>query len=204
MLSPLCPFVNDQGILRVRGRTDHSKVNNISCHPAILIKNHVVTKLLVRSEHIRLLHAGPTLVSASLSRHFHIVGAHRAIRSITRSCVTCRRVYAKTQQQLLGQLPADRLTPGPVFQHTGVDYAGPLLIKRGATRRPVLVKAYVSVFVSFSTKAIHLEVVSDLTSEAFIAALRRFIAHWGKPSVIWSERRSASSFTSASGTITLL
>ena len=132
---------------------------------------------------------------ASLSRRFHIVGARRAMRSITRKCVTCRRVYARTQQQLLGQLPADRLIPGPVFQHTGVDYAGPLLIKLGATCRPVLVKAYVSVFVSFSVKAIHLEVVSDLTTDAFIAALRRFIARRGKPSVIWSDH--GTNFTGA-------
>ena len=154
-----------------------------------------MTKLLIRSEHLRLLHAGPTLVMASLSRRFHIVGACRAIRPITRKCVICHRVYARTQQQLLGQLPADRLIPGPVFQHTGVDYAGPLLIKLGATRQPVLVKAYVSVFVSFSVKAIHLEVVSDLTTDAFIAALRRFIARRGKPSVIWSDH--GTNFTGA-------
>jgi len=51
----------------------------------------------------------------------------------------------------------------------------------------VTVKAYICVFVSLAVKAVHLEAVSDLTSEAFIAALRRFIARRGYPSLIWSD-----------------
>ena len=89
--------------------------------------------------------------------------------------------------QMLSQLPADRLVPGSVFQYVGVDYAGPILIKSGSARKPILTKAYVRVFVSFSVKAVHLELVSDLTSEAFIAALRRFVARRGKPSTVWSD-----------------
>jgi len=52
---------------------------------------------------------------------------------------------------------------------------------------PTIVKAYVAVFVSLSVKAVHLEAVSDLTAEAFLACLRRFIARRGKPQSIWSD-----------------
>lgn len=85
---------------------------------------------------------------------------------------------------MLGQLPVERLTPGLVFEHVGVDYAGPVMIKRGSVRKPTLVKAYISVFVSLTVRAVHLELVSDLTTEAFVAALRRFIARCGKPSAV--------------------
>ena len=74
-----------------------------------------------------------------------------------------------------------------MFDHIGLDYAGPFTIKYGSTRKPTLVKAYVCVFVSLTVKAVHLELVSDLTANAFIAALRRFIARRGKPSLIWSD-----------------
>lgn len=73
---------------------------------------------------------------------------------------------------MLGQLPSHCLVPGSVFQYVGVDYAGAVLIKSGYVRKPILTKAYVCVLVSFSVKAAHLELVSDLTSEAFLAAFR--------------------------------
>ena len=41
--------------------------------------------------------------------------------------------------------------------------------------------------VSLSVKAVHLELVSDLTTDTFISALRRFIARRGKPTLIWSD-----------------
>ena len=74
-----------------------------------------------------------------------------------------------------------------MFENVGVDYAGPFHIKYGSVRKPTIIKAYVCVFVSLSVKAVHLETVSDLTTDAFIATLRRFIARRGKPSLIWSD-----------------
>ena len=189
-LLPLRPFLDDEGLLRVGGRENQSYLSYNRRHPIVLPGFHGVTKLIVYSEHLRLLHAGPTLVCASLSRVYHIVSSRRVVRSITRSCVVCRRVSAKPKPQMLGQLPLDRMIPGSAFDRVGVDYAGPVLIKCGSKCKPVLFKAYISVFVSFSIKAVHLELVSDLTTATFIAALRRFIARRGKPMVIWSDNGS--------------
>ena len=90
----------------------------------------------------------------------------------------------------MGQLPKERVTPDIVFDKVGIDYAGPVLIKHAHVRKPTIVKAYICVFVALSVKAVHLELVSDLTTEAFIACLRRFIACRGKPSLIWSDHGS--------------
>ena len=153
----------------------------------ILHGKHVLARLIIQSEHIRLLHAGPTLLSSTIARRFHIIGMRKAMRSLTRQCVVCRRRSAKPIPQKMGQLPIERVTPRAVFEKVGVDYAGPLQVKYGMVRKPVLVKAYICVFVSLSVKAVHLEAVSDLTSNAFIAALCRFIARRGYPSLIWSD-----------------
>ena len=74
-----------------------------------------------------------------------------------------------------------------VFENVSIDYAGPLYLKRGSVRKPIIVKSHVCVFVSMSVKAIHLELVFDLIAEAFIACLKCFIARSGKPSSIWSD-----------------
>ncbi len=182
----LHPFIDSSNVLRVGGRQRLSKSSYGSRHPIILHGKHPLTRLIIRLEHARLLHAGPTLLAASLAR-YHIIGGRKVIRSVTRECITCRRHSAKPQPQMLGQLPIERITPGPVFNKVGVDYAGPVLIKYGYVRKPTIVKAYVCIFVSLTAKAVHLELVSDLTSDAFIACLRRFIARRGCPSLIWSD-----------------
>ena len=118
---------------------------------------------------------------ASLCRRYHIIGCRNAVRSITRKCITCRKTTVKPRTQLLGQLPPERITQSSVFENVGVDYAGPFYIKYGSVRKPTIVKAYVCVFVCLSVKAVHLESVTDLTTDAFIAALRRFIARHENP-----------------------
>ena len=189
-LLSLNPFLDEAKLLRVGGRESNSKLPYEKQHPLIIHGKHPLTKLLIHSEHIRLLHAGPTLLTASLCRQFHIVGCRKIVRSITRSCVTCRRKSAKPQPPMMGQLPMERITPDAVFDKIGIDYAGPIYIKQGSIRKPTILKAYVCVFVSLSVKAVHLELVSDLTTEAFIACLRRFIGRRGKPSTIWSDHGS--------------
>ena len=158
-----------------------------SQHPLILSGKHPVTKVMIHFEHLRLLYAGPTLLACSLNHHFYILRERKAIQSITRSCVICRCTSAKLQHQMLGQLPIERLTPDLVFDEGGVEYAGPFYIKYGHVRKPTVIKTYASVMVSLSVKAVHLELVSDLTAEAFLACLRRFISRQRKPTLIRSD-----------------
>lgn len=95
----------------------------------------------------------------------------------------------------MGDLPSYRVQPAPVFTNTGVDYAGPFWIKASASRKPLITKAYVCLFVCLMTRAIHLELVSDLTTEAFLASLRRFISRRGCPRTIHSD--NATNFVGA-------
>ena len=82
-LLTLRPFLDDKHLLRVGGRQENSPMKYETRHPVILHGGHPISKLLIRSEHLRLLHAGPLLVAASLSRQFHLIGGRKSIRSIT-------------------------------------------------------------------------------------------------------------------------
>ena len=186
-LIALHPFLDSCGLLRVGGRIHKAKIDFPSRHPVVIHGQHPISKLIIRSEHVRLLHAGPTLLTCMLNRRFHIIGGRRSIRSITRSCIICRRTTVRPQDQLMGQLPTERISIDCVFSQVGLDYAGPFLLKVGHTRRPTIVKAYACLFVSLSVKAVHIELVSDLSTTAFIACLRRFVSRRGRPEVIWSD-----------------
>ncbi len=168
----LNPFLDPDGLIRVGGRISNSSLSHNNVHPVVLHSRHTIVKLLIRNEHHRLLHAGPSLLSCSISLRFHVINLRKVARSITRGCITCRRQSSKPSFQLQGQLPPERVNPGSIFDKIGVDYAGPFNIKYGHVRKPTIVKAYICIFVSLSIKAVHIELVSDLTTQAFIAALR--------------------------------
>ena len=176
------------GLLRVGGHLANAQLSAaFQKHPMILHGKVVLTRLIVTSKHQELLHAGPTLMMANLNSKYHVIGAKRLACTIYKQCVVYRKAAARTGRQSMGQLPSSRVTPGSVFNNVGIEYAGPVITKRGHTQRLILQKTYICVFVCMAVKAVQLEAVSDLTSEAFISALKRFISRRGKPSQILSD-----------------
>ncbi|XP_075150612.1 uncharacterized protein LOC142224708 [Haematobia irritans] len=93
----------------------------------------------------------------------------------------------KSCSQIMAPLPLDRCTITPPFHVTGVDFAGPFELRTSHLRKAPLMKGYVSVFVCFSTKAIHLEPCSDLSSAAFEATFARFVGRRGLPKRVVSD-----------------
>ena len=81
--------------------------------------------------------------------------------------------------QLMGNLLAPRVTPGPPFSETGVDYAGLISVRLSKSRGNHYLKGYISIFVCFSTRAVDIELVEDYSSKAFIDAFHRFTARTG-------------------------
>ena len=116
-----------------------------------------------------------------------VLRAKDEIKLYYRSCVLCTRLKAETMKHMMGDLPSYRVNPARPFLKCGVDYCGPFSIKPLQPRSKVTLKAYVSVFVCFTTRVIHLELVSNLSTAAFIAAFRRFMARRGVPEEIRSD-----------------
>lgn len=127
-LLTLRPFVGSFGQLRVGGR-QHAQPSYSKKHPVILHHKHSLTHILVHSEHLRLLHAGRMLLMASLDNCYHILGCRKLVWSITRGCVTCRKHVVRPTPPIIGQLPIERLTPGPIFDKVGIDFAGTIQVK---------------------------------------------------------------------------
>ena len=189
-LLSLSPFVGSDGLLHVGGRLSKAPLPEAQRHPIMLSAHDQFTLLMMTHTHIQLSYCGPTLLLAHVGDTYHIVGVRRLARRICNLCTVCRKACAKAQTQQMGQLPPARVTPDHVFATTGIDYAGPFLLKRGYVRKPQFVKAYLALFVCFATKAIHIEVVSDQFTAAFLAALKRFCARRGRPQAIYSDNGS--------------
>jgi hypothetical protein len=122
-----------------------------------------------------------------IRQKFWIPYARNVLRKITQKCLTCFRLKATTSAQLMGQLPEVRVKPSKPFTNTGVNYSGPFYVKQGGKRSTAIVKCYVALFVCLSTKAMHLKLVSELSTEAYTASLRRFIARRGLCTNIYSD-----------------
>ncbi|XP_015122307.1 uncharacterized protein LOC107044788 [Diachasma alloeum] len=88
---------------------------------------------------------------------------------------------------LMGNLPAQRVTLAKPFEHTGVDYCGSLFIKEKKFRNRSKVKVWIAIFVCFTTKAVHIEVVDDLSTDEFLAAFSRFISRHPSCNSMYSD-----------------
>lgn len=136
-LLSLSPFLDEQGILRVGGRMQNVSIARDKKHPIVLPSNSKYTRLLFKREHIRLLHAGPQALLYSIRERYWPIRGKNIARKVVHNCVICFRNKPRAVSQLMGQLPADRVTPRRAFFTTGVDFTGPIitLINQGRGRK---------------------------------------------------------------------
>lgn len=177
-LKSLAPFLDDKGIIRVGGRLEAASINYDAKHPMLLPANHTITKLLLRKIHDTHRHAGPQATLAIMRQRFWPIKGKAMARRTVQQCITCAKAKPQWSTQLMGNLPATRIEPARPFVNSGVDFCGPMRIHyKSRGKHPQ--KCYVAIFCCFATKAVHIEVVSDLTTDAFIAALKRFMSRRG-------------------------
>lgn len=194
-LKSLHPFADNELILRVGGRLDHSQLPYHQKHPIILPSKCHLSTLLIKHIHQQTIHGGTQITLNQLRERYWLLSARTQVRNVIKNCAVCVRQAAVTKQQLMGDLPSERVTPAKPFTHTGVDFAGPIQIRNTNGRGHQSHKAYIAVFVCFVTKATHIELVSDLSTAAFIAAFRRFCARRGLCTNIYSD--NATNFVGA-------
>lgn len=186
-LITLNPILDKNGLLRVNGRLTNADITYEQKFPLILPSNNHVVRLLIEQEHVRLGHAGAQLVLANLRLRYWPLRGIREVKSAIKNCVICHRLKAISAEQLMGSLPHDRVTACRPFLKVGIDFGGPILIKQSRIRKSITTKGYIALFVCMVTKAVHIELVSSLSTEAFLLTLKRFIARRGFPHTIYSD-----------------
>ncbi|GFS72576.1 integrase catalytic domain-containing protein [Trichonephila clavipes] len=183
----LSPFLDDKGIIRVGGRLKHSRLPYSSKHPILLPAKSKLTIIIVKYYHEKYFHLGPQHLLYQVRLKYWPIHGRNICRKVVHNCVICFKFNPKICSQKMGDLPKERITPDKVFNSTGIDLCGPFFIKNKYQRKGPEIKVYVCIFICLVTKAIHLEIISDLTSQALIAALKIFISRRGKCHKIFSD-----------------
>ncbi|GBO28884.1 hypothetical protein AVEN_13783-1 [Araneus ventricosus] len=186
----LSPFLDNKGVMRVGGRLKNSQLPYSGKHPIILPSKGKLTEMIVRYYHEKYFHLGPQHLLFQVRQKYWPIRGRNVCRKIVHNCVVCFKVKPKEYSQKMGNLPKERITPDKVFSSTGKDLCGPFLIKNKYQRKGPEIKVYVCIFICLVTKAIHLEIISDLTSQSLIATLKRFISRRGKCHKIFSDNGS--------------
>ncbi|XP_008188319.1 uncharacterized protein LOC103310776 [Acyrthosiphon pisum] len=186
-LARLAPFIDTAGIVRVGGRLRHSLLNYDCKHPVLLAKRSHYAMLLCRRWHLLSGHAGPRVLAALIARQYWVMSLRSVLHNVLINCTVCVRLDAKPSYPFMADLPGPRVKPRRPFEQVGVDYAGPLQLKELRLRKSRMFKIYIAVFVCFTTKAVHLEVVTELSTDAFLAAFDRFVARRGLPADVYSD-----------------
>lgn len=166
----------DEGILRIGGRLSKAAMRVSLKNPMILPKDSHISKLILRDIHQRVGHSGRNHMLSQLGQRFWLPSANSSARKIIKSCVFCRRMQAKVGEQKMADLPEEHVAPNiPPFSHVGIDYFGPIEVKRGRSH----VKRWGVILTCLASRAIHLEVANTLDTDSCINAIRRFLCRRG-------------------------
>ena len=196
-LLALRPFYDGRH-LHVGGRLRKAHVPLEAKYQLILPTSHRITYLIFNDAHVKLKHCGPEQIISYLRQNYWPVNARRIAKGVISKCLYCKKQRVKPNIPVMADLPKCRtdVFSGP-FYHTGVDYFGPMVIKRGRSS----VKRWGCLFTCLTTRAVHLELADSLSTDDFILALRSFISRRGQPHDLYSD--NATNFVGANNELKL-
>ncbi|UYV74101.1 hypothetical protein LAZ67_11002118 [Cordylochernes scorpioides] len=125
-------------------------------------------------------HCGAQTLRSVLREKFWIPKARQLVRHVIHKCPRCRRFETKRVDVPEASLPQHRVRDVVVFEVTGIDLGGPLYLEDGQ-------KVWFVIFTCGVYRAVHLELVTSLSTEALVGAVERFVARRGCPAVIYSD-----------------
>ncbi|XP_025755466.1 uncharacterized protein LOC109196819 [Oreochromis niloticus] len=181
----LDPFLDEDNVLKVGGRLQHSSLPNTFKHPTVIPRDHHITKLIIAHCHKRTNHQGKSFTMNEIrSSGYWIPKLSQTVSDYIHQCVTCRRLRRAVEGQKMKDLPTERVEQSPPFTYCGMDVFGPFLTKQARKEN----KRYALLFTCFYLRAVHVEMLEDLTTDGFINGLRCFIALRGSVRQIKCDR----------------
>lgn len=185
-LKNLDPYLDEDGLLRVGGRIQQSvTLHPLQKHPYIIPKNGHLAKLIATHFHDQMHHTGArTTMAAVRDAGYWLINGKSVIKEVIHKCVVCRRLHQRPVDQKMGQLPRERVEQSPPFTHVGMDVFGPFVVRDRRSE----IKRWGLLLTCMYSRAVHVEMLDDLSTDGFLIALRNFIALRGKVSTIFCDQ----------------
>lgn len=183
----LHPMFDSTELIRVGGRIGKAELPFDTKHPIIVPPHSRFSRALILEAHRKTNHGGTQAMIQYIRQMYWIPRLRAEIKNFTQKCTTCVRHAHKPATQLMAELPADRIRQYRPFRNAGVDYAGPFLLKESMRRGAKSMKCWVAIFVCMCTRAVHIDIVTDYSSAAFIACYERFVARRGACAHLYSD-----------------
>ena len=196
LVSQLKLLLDENGIIRACSRIRNSSVSDSAKAPVLLPTRNRYTDLLIWEYHYRMLLSGIWDTLNAIRQTYWIVKGRSVVKCVLRQCIVCKWVDGTPYKHTIApSLPKSRVEDAPPFTSTGIEFAGPLLVRNNDDRKDVLRKMYICLFTCFTTHAVHLGLVEDLNVHTFLMAFRGFCARKGTPQLIISD--NANTFKAA-------
>ena len=154
-LYKLCPYLDEEGTLRVGGRLSNSDLPPETIDPIILPGKAHHSELIIRYFHLSNLHSGVNHTLNMIREEYWITQSRQKLHKLVKSCFPFRKILARAARQKMAPLPRERVREAFPFEIVGLDFAGPLYLKTGRGKKQE--KGYVCIFTCAVTRAVHLE-----------------------------------------------
>jgi hypothetical protein len=201
LINQLRLYLDQSGLIRLNGRLHNADIGMDTKFPYLMPRRHPLTDLVIQQAHVVTLHSGMQSTVTWIRQRFWIPRIREAVNSQIRRCVKCLKIVGKPYQKPESPpLPVHRIREAPPFSITGCDFTGALYVipqGEGPDR-----KVYIALYTCAITRAVHLELVPDMTTRTFLNSFRRFCARRSTPSKMISD--NAMTFISAATEITKL
>ena len=185
-------FLDERGVIVCKGRMEKADLTPNQIHPILIPGDTHFAWLLIVDAHIETRHGGKKETITQLRSKYWVTRARKMVQQVLRSCGSpCNRLESRPFKSMeASPLPGFRVRQSFPFANSAVDYAGPLLVHDVFGTCDQMNKVWVVLYTCAVTRAIHLDLVPDLSSSAFLRSLRRFIGRRGIPNLMISDNAS--------------
>ena len=177
-------YLDELGLLRCGGRLGKADISESACIPILLPKHDKFTNLIIENCHKKALHIGVSQTLGLVRHRYWIPHGRSVVKKVLRNCTICRCHEGEPYRMpLMPPLPGKRVSESTSFTYTGIDYFGPLFVKSRSETQ----KVWVCLFTCLVTRAIHLKLIQNLSTEQYLLGFRRFLSRHGKSKEIISD-----------------